>query len=132
MACGVCCEWRGGEHSSNLVTDVAHSSDDRTHMMIVLKFIIHVCLYGARGTTPGHVCGQSLHDGGAGVGAIPTAATLTSSYPNEQLFRRTGAACALHPIVRSSVVHRRLLRLELREILAEARLLLLRRAELFG
>jgi len=32
-------------------------------MMIVERFISHVCLYGARGTTPGHDCGQSLHDG---------------------------------------------------------------------
>jgi hypothetical protein len=59
-------------------------------MMIVLKFIIHVCLYGARGTTPGHVCGQSLHDGGAGVGAIPTAATLTSSNTRALAIPRNG------------------------------------------
>ena len=31
--------------------------------MIVLRFISHVCLYGARGTTPGHVLGQSWQEG---------------------------------------------------------------------
>ena len=32
-------------------------------IMIVLRFISHVCLYGARGTTPGHVLGQSWQEG---------------------------------------------------------------------
>ena len=43
-------------------------------MMIVERFIIHVCLYGARGMPlfpSGHVWGQSVHGGGsAGTGAL--------------------------------------------------------------
>lgn len=31
--------------------------------MIVERFICQVCLYGARGTVPGQLCGQSVHGG---------------------------------------------------------------------
>ena len=41
-------------------------------MMMVERFISHVCLYGARGNVPGHDCGHSVHGGGGSAGPRAT------------------------------------------------------------
>ena len=45
-------------------------------MTMLLRFMSHVCLYGARGTTPGHDCGQSVHGGSVADTAAASERTL--------------------------------------------------------
>ena len=51
-------------------------SDDLTVLlqgwMIVERFICQVCLYGALGTVPGQLCGQSVHGGFGFISTLPS------------------------------------------------------------
>ena len=58
-------------------------------MMMVERFISHVCLYGARGNVPGHDCGQSVHGGGGS--ACPRATMLVTMLGPDPVLGRARA-----------------------------------------